>query len=129
MEMTKKANVATGTTHTSVLATALAGMTLGQRQALADAAALAVNLGLNAGWSAAFFRAKNRSLAARVAAALALSSADLVRRVAKRNTPRAVALSAYPAWCGFATALSGAITRLNSQPPRLSPNRSLYAKV
>ncbi|MCQ9330170.1 tryptophan-rich sensory protein [Corynebacterium phoceense] len=88
MEMTKKAIVATGATHTSVVATALAGMTLGQRQALADAAALAVKLGLNAVWSAAFFRAKNRPLAAGVAAALALSSADLVRRVAKRNTPR-----------------------------------------
>ncbi|KXI19896.1 hypothetical protein HMPREF3227_00059 [Corynebacterium sp. CMW7794] len=30
MEMTKKAIVATGATHTSVVATALAGMTLGQ---------------------------------------------------------------------------------------------------
>ncbi|MGV3071116.1 TspO/MBR family protein [Corynebacterium phoceense] len=86
---------------------------LGQRQALAYAAALAVNLGLNAGWSAAFFRAKNRPLATGVAAALTLSSADLVRRVAKHSTPRAVALSAYPAWCGFAAALSGAIMRLN----------------
>ena len=43
------------------------------------AAALAANLALDASWSWVFFRSRNLPLATGVAAALAASSADLVR--------------------------------------------------
>lgn len=71
--------------------------------------ALAVNLAVNAGWSWVFFRWHRLGPAVGVAGLLALSSADLVRRTARVSTPAAVALAPYPAWCGFATALSAAI--------------------
>jgi tryptophan-rich sensory protein len=75
--------------------------------------ALAANLVLNAGWSWVFFRAHRLGPAAGVAALLAVSGADLVRRTAQVSPPAAAALAAYPAWCGFATVLSAEIWRRN----------------
>ncbi len=75
--------------------------------------ALAVNLVLNAGWSWTFFRFHRLAPATVHAGVLTLSSADLVRRTAAVSRPAAVALSPYPAWCGFATALSAALARRN----------------
>lgn len=77
------------------------------------AAALAVNLFLNAGWSWLFFRYHKLGAAALGAAALTASSADLVRRTAEATPRGARALLPYPLWCGFATALSTHIWRLN----------------
>ncbi|GAB2471035.1 hypothetical protein GCM10027030_02120 [Luteococcus sediminum] len=77
-----------------------------------DAAALGVNLVLNAGWSWVFFRAHRPALATGVAGALAVSSADLVRRVGQRRE-RGVVLAPYAAWTGFATVLTDAIRRRN----------------
>lgn len=74
--------------------------------------ALAGNLALNAGWCWAFFRSHRPRLATGVAAALAASSADLVRRVGRRRE-RGVVLSPYAAWTVFATALSAALARRN----------------
>jgi len=77
------------------------------------AAALAANLALNAGWTVVFFRAQNLPLATGWAAALTASGVDLVRRTAPVSPARAAALAAYPAWCAFATVLSGSIWRRN----------------
>ena len=82
-------------------------------EAAAYRRALAVNLAVNAGWSWVFFRWHRLGPAVGVAGLLALSSADLVRRTARVSKPAAVALAPYPAWCGFATALSAAIYRRN----------------
>jgi tryptophan-rich sensory protein len=82
-------------------------------EAAAYRRALAVNLAVNASWSWVFFRWHRLGPAVGVAGLLALSSADLVRRTARVSRPAAVALAAYPAWCGFATALSAAIHRRN----------------
>lgn len=71
--------------------------------------ALAINLGLNAGWCALFFRGKAPALATIEAAALAASSADLVRRCVEVKPKRGWLLSPYAAWTAFATALTGAI--------------------
>jgi len=38
---------------------------------------------------------------------------DLVRRVAAADRRAGFALSPYPAWCAFATALTVAVARLN----------------
>jgi tryptophan-rich sensory protein len=76
------------------------------------AAALAANLVANAGWSWVFFRWHRLASASTVAALLALSSADLVRRAGRVSPPVAAALAPYPAWCGFAT-VSTAIWRRN----------------
>jgi translocator protein len=76
-------------------------------------AALIVNLLLNAGWSWGFFRYHKLGASALGAAALAASSADLVRRTAEADTRSGLALLPYPLWCGFATALSTHIWRLN----------------
>ena len=84
-----------------------------EEQADALVRALAVNMGVNTLWSAVFFRAHRPGAATVVAAALTVSSADLVRRVAPSGRGRAVALAAYPVWCGFATVLSAAVKRLN----------------
>jgi tryptophan-rich sensory protein len=89
-----------------------------RRQGRADeaarfAAALAANLGANGGWSWVFFRWHRLASAAGVAALLAVSSADLVRRAGRVSPAAAAALAAYPAWCGFATVLSTAIWRRN----------------
>lgn len=78
-------------------------------QSTAYARALAVNLVLNAGWSWVFFRAHRLAAAPVVAAALAVSSADLTRRTAAVHPGAGRALAPYPAWCAFATVLSGAI--------------------
>jgi tryptophan-rich sensory protein len=77
--------------------------------------ALAVNLVLNASWSWLFWRARRPWLAAAECAVLTVSSADLVRRTHKLNRSAGVALTPYAVWCGFATALSTAIAKLN--PP------------
>ena len=75
--------------------------------------ALAANLVLNASWSWVFFRFHRLGPAVAVAAALALSSGDLVRRTAAADLRAAAALSPYAAWCAFATVLSAAIWRRN----------------
>ena len=77
------------------------------------AAALSVNLVINAGWSWLFFRYHKLGASALGAAALAASSADLVRRTAEADTRAGLALSPYPLWCVFATVLSAHIWRLN----------------
>lgn len=74
--------------------------------------ALLLNLALNASWSWVFFRAHRLGAATAVAAALTLSSADLTRRTAAVDRA-GLLLAAYPAWCGFATVLSGALWRRN----------------
>lgn len=75
--------------------------------------ALAANLVVNAGWTWVFFRAHRLGAAVGVAALLAASSADLVRRTARVSPGAAAALAPYPAWCGFATVLSAEIWRRN----------------
>lgn len=75
--------------------------------------ALAVNLVLNGAWTWVFFRAHRTGAAAITAAALTLSSADLVRRAAPASPPAAAALAPYAGWCAFATALSTDIWRRN----------------
>lgn len=75
--------------------------------------ALALNLGLNAGWCVEFFDRHRLANAVPVAGALALSSADLTRRVAKNHGGRGALLLAYPLWCTFATVLSDAVARRN----------------
>ena len=77
------------------------------------AAALAGNLALNAGWSVLFFTSKQVRPACVDAVALAVSSADLVRRAARTSPERGVLLAPYAAWTGFAAGLTGAIARLN----------------
>ena len=74
---------------------------------------LAVNLPLNAAWSGIFFRSRNLPAATLGAAALAASSADLARRAATPGSGKAVGLGLYAVWCGFATALSAELARLN----------------
>lgn len=76
--------------------------------------ALTANLVLNAGWCWVFFVKRDPALATVTAAALTASAADLVRRAGKVGRGKALALSPYVAWCGFATALSGRIHQLNS---------------
>lgn len=75
--------------------------------------ALAVNLVLNASWSWVFWRTRRPWLAAAECAVLAASSADLVRRAHKLNRNAGLSLAPYALWCGFATALSAAIAKLN----------------
>ena len=75
--------------------------------------AVAVNLVLNTGWSWLFFRIHRPWLAAAECAVLTASSADLVRRVGAADRRAGFALAPYPAWCGFATALTTAIARRN----------------
>ncbi|KIS27424.1 TspO and MBR s [Arthrobacter sp. SPG23] len=84
-----------------------------RREARAYRGALAANLVLNATWSWLFWRARRPWLAALEAAVLAASSADLVRRTYRLNRSAGVALAPYALWCGFATALSAAVARLN----------------
>lgn len=81
--------------------------------ARSHAGALGLNLALNAGWCGVFFRSHKRKFAAAWAGALALSSADLVRRAWKSAPERGAVLSPYAAWTGFATALSAEIARRN----------------
>lgn len=81
-------------------------------QARRFAAALGVNLVLNGGWSWVFWQARRLGAASVVAAALAASSADLVRRVGTRRE-RGVVLAPYAVWTTFATALSTELWRRN----------------
>lgn len=74
---------------------------------------LAANLFLNASWSWVFFKAHRLLPAVVVAGALALSSADLVRRVAAVDRRAGLALAPYAAWCTFATVLSAVLWRRN----------------
>lgn len=76
------------------------------------AALFAANLVLNGGWSWVFWRARNLGAATGVAAALAASSADLVRRVGHRRE-RGVLLAPYAAWTTFATVLTADLWRRN----------------
>ena len=75
--------------------------------------ALAINLVLNAGWSALFFKGKTLGPATVEAAALAVSSADLVRRTRAVNTTRGMFLVPYAAWTAFATVLTATIWSKN----------------
>ncbi|MGV9747978.1 TspO/MBR family protein [Rhodococcus zopfii] len=75
--------------------------------------ALAANLVLNGSWSWVFFKAGRLVPATVVAALLAASSADLVRRTADVVPLAGAAMSPYAAWTGFATVLSGRIAQLN----------------
>jgi tryptophan-rich sensory protein len=77
--------------------------------------ALATNFVLNAAWSWLFWRSRQPWLAAAEAAVLAVSSADLVRRTYRLNRAAGISLAPYAAWCAFATVLSTAIARLNSE--------------
>ncbi len=82
-----------------------------QRSALIRA--LSANLVLNASWNLLFFRARRPWIAAAECAALTVSSADLVRRVAVADRRAGWALAPYPLWCAFATTLTVAIARRN----------------
>lgn len=82
-------------------------------EARAYTVALAANLLLNAGWSWLFFGYHKLGASALGAAALTVSSADLVRRTAQATPRGGLALLPYPLWCGFATILSTRIWRLN----------------
>lgn len=75
--------------------------------------ALGVNLVLNGGWSWVFFKQRRLGPAVAVAAALAVSSADLTRRAGQADPKLGVALAPYPAWCTFATVMTADIWRLN----------------
>lgn len=74
---------------------------------------LGVNLALNATWSFTFFRARKLTAATVHAAALAASSADLVRRSWKVSPEKGCVLAPYALWTGFACVLSGAAARRN----------------
>jgi benzodiazapine receptor len=82
-------------------------------QARAYVGVLGVNLALNASWTWLFFNRHKLATSAAVAAALAVSSADLTRRAAIADRRTGLALSLYPLWCGFASVLSTHIWRLN----------------
>ena len=77
--------------------------------------ALLTNLALNASWSWVFFRSRRLGLATLVAALLAASSADLVRRTGSATGRAGVLLSPYAVWCAFATVLSAGIWRRNTR--------------
>jgi benzodiazapine receptor len=94
-------------------ARALDGLAGRSREQSRYRAALAANLVLNAGWNVLFFRARRPWLAAAECAVLTFSAADLVRRTAAVDRRAGAALAPYPAWCGFATALTIAIARRN----------------
>lgn len=84
-----------------------------KREQRAFVVALGANLVLNAGWCVLFFRARKPGAATAEAVLLAASSADLVRRCAKIAPEKAVILSPYAGWTGFAAVLTAAIRRLN----------------
>jgi translocator protein len=75
--------------------------------------ALVANLIINAGWSWLFFRYHKLGASAAGAALLTVSSADLVRRIGQANPRARGALTPYPLWCAFATAMSTHIWWLN----------------
>ena len=82
-------------------------------EANAYIAALGINLVLNGGWSWVFFKQRRLGVATLAAAALAASSVDLTRRAAAADVKLGAALAPYPAWCTFATVMTGDIWRLN----------------
>jgi translocator protein len=83
------------------------------QQRRAYIAALVSNLVLNGSWSWLFFNQRRLGTSAIAAAALTISSADLTRRSIAVQGTKAAPLTAYPAWCAFATALSTHIWALN----------------
>lgn len=74
---------------------------------------LAVNLALNGAWSWIFWQARSPRWAALEALALAVSSAHLVRCVARAHRAAGLALAPYVAWCTFAAVLCAAIAHRN----------------
>lgn len=84
-----------------------------RRGVRSSSVALGVNLALNAGWCGMFFRSRRPRLSTAWAAALAVSSADLVRRAWKSSPERGVLLAPYAAWSSFATFLNGAVAARN----------------
>ncbi|NYH43987.1 tryptophan-rich sensory protein [Micromonospora jinlongensis] len=97
---------------------AVAGARVLDRTSEADRAAFtrayALNLALNFGWSALFFKAHRPAVALAEIAALNASNFVLLRRASQTDRVAAVALAPYAAWTLFATALNGAIVRLNT---------------
>ncbi|MET8120592.1 TspO/MBR family protein [Micromonospora sp. NPDC005189] len=97
---------------------AVAGARVLDRASDADRAAFtrayALNLALNFGWSALFFKARRPTAALVEIAALNASNFVLLRRASRADRVAGVALAPYAAWTLFATALNGAIVRLNS---------------
>ncbi|RKN34022.1 TspO/MBR family protein [Micromonospora musae] len=79
----------------------------------AFARAYALNLALNAGWTALFFRARRPAAALTEIAALNASNLLLLRRAVRTDRVAGLALAPYAAWTVFATALNGAVVRLN----------------
>lgn len=75
---------------------------------------LAANLVLNTGWSVLFWRSRQPWLSAIWCALLTAQSAHLARTVGEVDPWLRRALTAYPAWCGFATALNVSIALRNS---------------
>lgn len=75
--------------------------------------ALGANLVLNAGWTWVYFGQHRLGAASIVSGVLTASSVDLARRTAQVDSRAGAALSAYPAWCAFATALSTSTWWLN----------------
>ncbi len=84
-----------------------------EQEARAIERALWVNLGLNTGWSWLFFTAQRPDLALVEAAALEVSTLDLIRRVGRVDRTAAVLLTPYALWNGFATVLTADIVRRN----------------
>ncbi len=75
--------------------------------------ALAVNLVLNGAWSVIFWRGRHLTAATAESAALAVSTADLVRRSASAQPTLGFTLLPYVAWAGYATVLAGALASKN----------------
>ena len=84
------------------------------REANALRRTLAANLVLNTGWSVLFWRSRRPWLSAIWCALLTAQSAHLARTVGEVDPALRRALAAYPAWCGFATALNVSIALRNS---------------
>ena len=82
-------------------------------EARAYTGALGMNLVLNAGWSWLFFSRHKLGPSAALAAVLAASTADLTRRAANADWRAGLALSPYPLWCSFASALATQVWWLN----------------
>lgn len=76
-----------------------------------------ISLGFNAGWSAIFFGLRRIDWALAWIAALWLSIAAVIVLFAPVSSTAAFLLLPYLAWVAFATALNGAIWRLNRARP------------
>lgn len=74
---------------------------------------LAINMTLNAGWCWSFFRGHRLAPSIAVAAALAVSSADLARTAGQASGRAGWNLVPYTAWNTFATVLTAAIWKQN----------------